>query len=177
VRADPYAVVATGMGAAGGALHGGASLGVETMLAAAASPQDVPRVVGSVLRRGERIPGFGHFVYRAGDPRAAFLLDRIGAAVPGSPRLEVAQALVAEVARRGLPSPNIDFALGVLASASGMVTGAGEAVFAVARTAGWLGHALEEYARRTPLRPRAKYTGPPGDQGGGNQDGLPPHSD
>ena len=177
VRADPYAVVATGMGAAGGALHGGASLGVETMLAAAASPQDVPRVVGSVLRRGERIPGFGHFVYRAGDPRAAFLLDRIRAAVPGSPRLEVAQALVAEVARRGLPSPNIDFALGVLASASGMVTGAGEAVFAVARTAGWLGHALEEYARRTPLRPRAKYTGPPGDQGGGNQDGLPPHSD
>ena len=177
VRADPYAVVATGLGAAGGALHGGASLGVEAMLAAAGSPADVPRVVSSVLRRGERIPGFGHFVYRAGDPRAAFLLDRIGAAVPGSPRLEVAQALVAEVARRGLPSPNIDFALGVLASASGMVTGAGEAVFAVARTAGWLGHALEEYARRTPLRPRAKYTGPPGDQGGGNQDGLPPHSD
>ena len=176
VRADPYAVVATGMGAA-------ASI-VSTPRDAppcsappAASPQDVPRVVGSVLRRGERIPGFGHFVYRAGDPRAAFLLDRIRAAVPGSPRLEVAQALVAEVARRGLPSPNIDFALGVLASASGMVTGAGEAVFAVARTAGWLGHALEEYARRTPLRPRAKYTGPPGDQGGGNQDGLPPHSD
>jgi len=159
------------MGAAGGALHGGASLGVETMLAAAAGPADVPRVVGSVLRRGERIPGFGHFVYRAGDPRAAFLLARIEAAVPGSPRLEVAEALAAEVARRGLPSPNIDFALGVLASVSGMVTGAAEAVFAIARTAGWLGHALEEYARQTPLRPRARYTGPPG----GNQDGtLPP---
>jgi citrate synthase len=172
VRADPYAVVATGMGAAGGALHGGASLGVETMLAAAAGPADVPRVVGSVLRRGERIPGFGHFVYRAGDPRAAFLLARIEAAAPGSPRLEVAQALAAEVARRGLPSPNIDFALGVLASVSGMVTGAAEAVFAIARTAGWLGHALEEYARRTPLRPRAMYTGPPG----GNQDGTLPHS-
>src|SRR5215472_11980316 len=79
VRADPYAVVATGLGAVGGALHGGASLGVETMLAAAAGPADVPRVVGSVLRRGERIPGFGHFVYRAGDPRAAFLLAQIEA--------------------------------------------------------------------------------------------------
>jgi len=172
VRADPYAVVATGMGAAGGALHGGASLGVETMLASAAGPADVPRVVGSVLRRGERIPGFGHFVYRAGDPRAAFLLAQIEVTAPGSLRLEVAQALVAEVARRGLPSPNIDFALGVLASVSGMVTGAGEAVFAVARTAGWLGHALEEYARRTPLRPRARYTGP----AGGNQGGPLLHS-
>jgi len=173
VRADPYAVVATGMGAVGGALHGGASLGVETMLAAAAGPADVPRVVGSVLRRGERIPGFGHFVYRAGDPRAAFLLAQIEATAPGSPRLEVTQTLVAEVARRGLPSPNIDFALGALASVSGMVTGAGEAVFAVARTAGWLGHALEEYARRTPLRPRARYTGP----AGGNQAGPLLHSD
>jgi citrate synthase len=172
VRADPYAVVATGMGAAGGALHGGASLGVETMLASAAGPADVPRVVGSVLRRGERIPGFGHFVYRAGDPRAAFLLAQIEATAPGSLRLEVAQALAAEVAQRGLPSPNIDFALGVLASVSGMVTGAGEAVFAVARTAGWLGHALEEYARRTPLRPRARYTGP----AGGNQGGPLLHS-
>jgi citrate synthase len=172
VRADPYAVVATGMGAAGGALHGGASLGVEAMLGAAGSPADVPRVVGSVLRRGERIPGFGHFVYRAGDPRAVFLLGEVRAAAPGSARLEVAEALMAEVARRGLPSPNIDFALGVLASVSGMVTGAGGAVFAVARTAGWLGHALEEYARRTPLRPRARYTGP----GGGNQGGPPPPS-
>jgi len=172
VRADPYAVVATGLGALGGALHGGASLGVETMLGAAGSPADVPRVVGSVLRRGERIPGFGHFIYRAGDPRAAFLLGEIRAVAPGSERLEVAEALAAEVARRGLPGPNVDFALGVLASVSGMVTGAGEAVFAVARTAGWLGHALEEYAGSTPLRPRARYTGP----GAGNQGGLPPPS-
>jgi citrate synthase len=169
VRADPYAVVATGMGAAGGALHGGASLGVEATLAAAADPADVPRVVGSLLRRGERIPGFGHFVYRDADPRAAFLLARIRAAAPGSPRLAVAGALAAEVASRALPGPNIDFALGVLASVSGMVTGAGEAVFAIARTAGWIGHALEEYARRTPLRPRARYTGPPAGQAEENQ--------
>jgi citrate synthase len=176
VRADPYAVVATGMGAACGALHGGASLGVEAMLAAAADPADVPRVVGSLLRRGERIPGFGHFVYRDGDPRAAFLLARIRAAVPDSPRLAVAGALAAEVASRSLPGPNIDFALGVLASVSGMVTGAGEAVFAIARTAGWIGHALEEYARRTPLRPRARYTGPPAGQADGNQEVPLPHS-
>jgi citrate synthase len=176
VRADPYAVVATGLGAAGGALHGGASLGVEAMLSAAASPGDVPRVVGSLLRRGERIPGFGHFVYRAGDPRAAFLLGEIRARAAGSPRLEVADALVREVVGRGLPTPNIDFALAALASVAGLVAGAAEAVFAVARTAGWIGHALEEYARHTPLRPRARYTGPHHAGPGGNQDGVPPPS-
>ena len=174
VRADPYAVVATGLGAAGGALHGGASLGVEAMLAAAAGPQDVTRAVGSLLRRGERIPGFGHFVYRAGDPRAAFLLGEIRARAPGSPRLAVADALVREVVGRGLPTPNIDFALAVLASVAGMVPGAAEAVFAVARTAGWIGHALEEYARHAPLRPRARYTGPHYPAPDGNQQGVPP---
>ena len=174
VRADPYAVVATGLGAAGGALHGGASLGVEAILAAAAGPQDVTRVVGSLLRRGERIPGFGHFVYRAGDPRAAFLLGEIRARAPGSPRLAVADALVREVVGRGLPTPNIDFALAVLASVAGMVPGAAEAVFAVARTAGWIGHAIEEYARRTPLRPRARYTGPHYPEPDGNRQAAPP---
>ncbi len=59
VRADPYAVVATGMGAVGGLLHGGASLGAEAMLAAASGPGDVPRVVGELLRRGRRCPGSG----------------------------------------------------------------------------------------------------------------------
>jgi citrate synthase len=161
VRADPYAVVATGLGALGGALHGGASLGAEAMLAAARDPAGAPRVVGDLLRRGERVPGFGHFVYRAGDPRAGLLLALIRRAVPASPRLAVADAVLAETHRRALPEPNIDFALAVLASSAGMITGAGEAVFAIARTAGWLAHGLEEYAARTPLRPRAVYTGPP----------------
>ena len=54
-----------------------------------------------------------------------------------------------------------------------MVPGAAEAVFAVARAAGWIGHALEEYARHTPLRPRARYTGPRYPAPGGNQQGTP----
>jgi citrate synthase len=160
VRADPYAVVATGLGAVGGALHGGASLGAETMLAAAQDPAGAPRVVGELLRRGERVPGFGHFVYRGGDPRAGLLLAMVASAVPASPRLAVVDSVLAEMHRRALPEPNIDFALAVLASCAGMIRGAGEVIFAVARTAGWLAHAVEEYTARTPLRPRAVYTGP-----------------
>ena len=161
VRADPYAVVATGLGAVGGALHGGASLGAEAMLAAAAGPDDVPRVVGELLRRGEKVPGFGHFVYRAGDPRAVLLLDLVRRAAPKSGQLAVAEAVLAEVRRKSLPEPNIDFAIATLARVAGMVRGSGEAVFAVARTAGWIAHALEAYAGPGPLRPRAVYIGRP----------------
>jgi citrate synthase len=161
VRADPYAVVGTGLGAVSGALHGGASLGAETLLAAASGPGDVPRVVAELLRRGEKVPGFGHFVYRGGDPRATVLLDLVRRAAPKSGQLAVAEAVLAEVRHKSLPEPNIDFALATLARVAGMVRGAGEAIFAVSRTAGWVAHALEAYSGPGPLRPRAVYTGRP----------------
>jgi citrate synthase len=160
MRADPYAVVATGLGAMGGALHGGAALGAELMLASAESPDEVPRVVGDLLRRGERLPGFGHFVYKDGDPRANLLLQVVEAYAADSPRLAVASAVLADVRRRSLPEPNIEFALAVLAAVAGMVRGAGEAIFAVSRTVGWVAHALEEYDRNIPIRPRGVYVGP-----------------
>jgi citrate synthase len=159
VRADPYAVVGTGLGAMSGALHGGAALGAEVLVLSAADPADAPRVVGELLRRGERIPGLGHFVYQAGDPRSVLLLDLIRKAAPDSGRLAVAEAVLAEARRRALPAPNIEFALAVLSTVAGMIPGAGEAIFAVARTAGWLAHALEEYVRATPIRPRGVYIG------------------
>jgi citrate synthase len=159
VRADPYAVVSTGLGVMSGTLHGAASLGTETMLATATRPEDVPRVVGELLRRGEKVPGFGHLVYRAGDPRATLLLDLVRRAAPKSAQLAVAEAVLAEVRRKSLPEPNMDFAIATMARVAGMIRGSGEAVFAVARTAGWIAHALEAYAGPGPLRLRAVYTG------------------
>ena len=160
VRADPYAVVATGLGAVGGALHGGASLAAETMLGLAAEPADAPRVVGDLLRRGQRIMGFGHFAYPAGDPRSVLLLRALEEYAPASPRLAVARAVIAEARRRALPEPNVDFTVAALTSVAGLVPGAGEAIFAVARAAGWIAHALEEYDRHAPIRPRGVYVGP-----------------
>ena len=159
VRADPYAVVGTGLGAVSGILHGGASLGTEALIAAARRPADVPRVVAELLRRGEKVPGFGHSVYRGGDPRAIVLLDLIRRAAPKSGQLAVAEALLAEVRQKSLPEPNVDFALAAMARVAGMIRGAGEAVFAVARVTGWIAHALEAYATDGILRPRAVYTG------------------
>jgi citrate synthase len=174
VRADPYAVVSAGLAAASGSLHGGASLAAEALLAeidrpgaarpAAASRrvrERAGRVLGERLRRGERLRGFGHPLYPDGDPRAAHLLARLRQAAAGSPRMAVVDALVAATRRRGLPPPNVDLALAALGHVAGMTRGAGEAIFAVGRAAGWLAHALEEYERGTPIRLRAVYTGPP----------------
>jgi len=162
VRADPFAVVSAGLATASGALHAGASLHIETLLAEVRRPDQAARAVGEWLRRGERIRGFGHPLYRGGDPRGAFLLERLREAVAGSGRLASAEVVLDAARRRRLPAPNVDFALATLASVAGMTRGASEAIFAVGRTAGWLAHALEEYQRGTPIRPRAAYTGPAG---------------
>lgn len=159
-KADPYAVVLTGLGVLGGPLHGGASYGAERLLAEVAEPGQAARVIAERVRRGERIPGFGHTVYKNGDARGTALLDRVEAAAPGHDRLAAARAVLAEMRRRRLPEHNVDLALAALVSVSGMIPGAGEAIFAVARTAGWLAHAMEEYARGTLLRLRAHYVGP-----------------
>ncbi|TDE22006.1 hypothetical protein E1295_46595, partial [Nonomuraea mesophila] len=160
-RADPYAVVLTGLGVLGGPLHGGASYGAERLLAEVGEPRQAARVITDRVRRGERVPGFGHRVYDNGDGRGRALLDLVERAVPGHERVAAGVAVLAEMRRRRLPESNIDFALAVLTAVSGMAGGAGEAIFAVARAAGWLAHAMEEYERGSLLRLRASYTGPP----------------
>jgi citrate synthase len=160
VRANPYAVVGAALGVVSGALHGGASLGAEALLAEVARPDDAARVIGERLRRGERLPGFGHQVYAGEDPRAVALLELVRQAAAGSARLAAVEAVLDAVRQRRLPAANVDFALAALAHLGGMVHGAAEAIFAVGRVAGWLAHAFEEYQRATPIRLRASYTGP-----------------
>ncbi|MBS3941761.1 MAG: hypothetical protein KG028_12460, partial [Actinobacteria bacterium] len=76
------------------------------------------------------------------------------------PRLGPLRAVLEVARRRGLPPPSIDAALAGLTHAIGAPPGAGEFVFAVARTAGWMAHAIEQYAEPRLLRPKAVYTGP-----------------
>ena len=159
MRADPYAVVATGLGAMGGALHGGAALGAELMLGAASSAADAPRVVGDLLRRGERLPGFGHFVYTRSVTRArtcccsSWAITRPARHSSPSPWPSPTRPAACPARAQHRVRP------GGAARVAGMVRGAGEAIFATGRSAGWLAHALEEYERNIPIRPRGVYTG------------------
>lgn len=161
IAADPYAVVGVGLSALGGAMQAVASLAVEDLLSEVTRPRHAAVAIGERLRRGDRLPGFGHRLYPDGDPRAPVLLQLLRRCWRGKPRLDAIDAVIAACGERRLPAPNIDFMLASLAHLAGMQRGASEAIFAVARTAGWLAHAIEEYARRTSIRPRAVYVGVP----------------
>jgi citrate synthase len=154
--ADPYAVVLAGLASASGPLHGASSLEVRPLLARAA--RHGPAVaLGEVLSRGGAVHGFGQPLYPDGDPRAAELLARLRA-LPHS--VAAVEGVLALASSRGMPPPNCDFALAALAHVSDMVPGASEAIFVLARAAGWAAHAMEEYAERTSFRLRATYVGP-----------------
>jgi citrate synthase len=164
IQADPYSVVCVGLSALGGSLHSVASLAAEDLLAGVAGSEPASVVIGERLRRGERLPGFGHRLHPDGDPRAQLLLEGLRDGNASTARLDQVETVLAATSARGLPAPNVDFALAAIAHVAGMERGASEAIFAVARAAGWLAHAIEEYeAAETGWRGRrAIYISPPG---------------
>lgn len=153
--ADPYLVLQAGLAVLGGPLHGGASEQARSLVREAASTS-AAEAIGRRLGNGERIPGFGHRVYESADPRADVVFRVLGEDVP-----PVVPEIAAVMSERRLPFPNIDFALAAAAEHYEFVDGATEAVFAVARTVGWLAHAIEEYEHALRFRPRAAYVGRP----------------
>jgi citrate synthase len=161
MEADPYAVIAVGLNSLGGPLHSVASLAAEDLLAEISRPAEASGAVNSRLRRGNPLPGFGHRLYPNGDPRAGFLLRRLRGAGGSAARLNVIDSVLDLTRSRELPPPNVDFALAAFAHVFGLVRGASEAIFGVARSSGWIAHALEQYDRGVRLRPRLVYIGAP----------------
>ncbi len=120
----------------------------------------VGSVVSDHLRHRNQVPGFGHPLYPEGDPRASALLDLVRAADVDPARLAVVEAVEAVMTEGAPVPPNVDFGLAALAHVAGFDVGAGEAIFAVARSAGWIAHAIEEYAEPgNRFRARARYVG------------------
>ncbi|MCG7523814.1 citrate synthase [Streptomyces sp. OfavH-34-F] len=160
-RAHPYAVVSAGLGVLEGPLHGAASGLAHRMLAEVLQRGGAAPVVADHLRAGRPVPGLGHRLYTGEDPRARALFDLLAHVPQAGPALSAAREVVATVARDTTLHANVDLALAVLSVSSGMPAEAGETVFAIARTAGWIAHALEEYGE-SPLRmrPSGHYTGP-----------------
>jgi citrate synthase len=164
-RANPYAAVTAALGTLDGPLHGTVSEDVHALLTRAAGPSGPAGAVSEWLRREQRLPGFGHPLYTRGDPRARAalpLLRRLGRASAVRRRLQVVEQVRRAASARAPAAPNSDFCLGALAFVAAMPPDAGEAIFAIARTAGWVAHVLEEYGE-APLRFRARaiYSGAP----------------
>jgi citrate synthase len=155
-----------------GPLHGGAPGPTLDMLDEAAASGDVAAWAAAKLAAGERLMGFGHRVFKNGDPRALVLrgaLERLRAALgPAVGRLafaaevERAVAAASAAARPGRPplQPNVEINAALLLDAVGLPRAAFTPVFAVARCAGWLAHALEQRAENRLIRPSSAYVGP-----------------
>jgi citrate synthase len=114
--------------------------------------------VAGRLQRGERIPGFGQPLYPGGDPRAVSILGALaasGLSRRAAPVLQIGREVGELIGRR----PNLDFALGAVSCVLGLPRGSGLGMFLLGRTAGWIAHAIEQYASGTLIRPRARYTG------------------
>ncbi|WP_210576879.1 citrate synthase [Streptomyces sp. GESEQ-4] len=160
-RAHAYAAVSAGLGVIEGPLHGAASGLVHRLLLDVLDQGDAGPVIADELRSGRRIPGLGHRLYAGEDPRARALFALLEDIPRAAPALAAARDIVATTARHTPLHANVDLALAVLTASSGMPATAGETIFAVARTAGWIAHALEEYGERPlRMRPSGLYEGP-----------------
>jgi citrate synthase len=164
---DMHSAVVAALGTLKGPLHGGANeqvmLGLEAIRATGGDPIDaVSSQVTQRLRRGEKIMGFGHRVYRAEDPRAAHLRQMSAelAAARGDDTYYRMSRRMEEVvfAEKGL-YPNVDFYAATVYHYLGIPTDLFTPVFSASRMAGWTAHVIEQHADNRLIRPDSEYIG------------------
>ena len=161
--ADLHSAIVAAIGALKGPLHGGANEKVMDILEAAGGPERAEAWLRQALARKERIMGFGHRVYKAGDVRAGILKPyaRRAAEAAGATHWEE----TAEVIERILGDeknlfPNLDWPAGRLYHALGLDVPLYTPIFVMARVAGWSAHFIEQHENNRLIRPRSRYTGP-----------------
>jgi citrate synthase len=145
--------VLSGLATLSGPLHGRASLGVSELV------DGVERAGAEVairqwLSQGRPIAGFGHPLYPQGDPRATALLQQFPLPKPYADLRDAVEDTIGE-------RSNVDFALAAVTKVFDLPHEAPLVLFALGRCAGWLAHALEQVTTGHPIRPRARYVGPP----------------
>lgn len=148
-------MVIAGLAALEGAKHGGTTARIAALWDSLHGSRDLTGAFAERLQRGEPMDGFGHPLYKHGDPRARVLLEML----PRSRTTTFARELAAAAHAVLGEAPNVDFALVAVARALGLPSGAALTLFAIGRTIGWIGHAIEQYEKNALIRPRAKYVG------------------
>jgi citrate synthase len=156
---NPYAVVMAGLAALEGPRHGGAAARVTSMLDALRRNRHLATAIAERLRRGETIEGFGHPLYRTGDPRAAAIMELLRERFANAAERRYVEEVADAAAAALRDKPNIDFALAALTRVLRLPPASPLTIFAIGRTVGWIGHAIEQYASGQLIRPRARYVG------------------
>lgn len=161
-ESDFYSAVVAGIGAIKGPLHGGAIDDVMRMLIDMQTPERAAAFVDEALSARRKLPGFGHRVYRAGDPRARQLRglaqqleasrgagNWFAIATAAEQRMQEAKGIIANVDYFAAPVLyHLGFPLNVFTN-----------VIASTRIVGWSAHIMEQYAKNRLIRPRALYVG------------------
>jgi citrate synthase len=158
-----YSSIMSAIGTLKGELHGGANEQVMRMLLEVGSPKRLEAYLDEAIAAKRKVMGFGHRVYKDGDPRAA-ILKRMSAeltAETGRPELYEMSAAMEEYMhdRKGL-IPNVDFYSATVYFSMGIPIDLFTPIFAASRVAGWCAHVLEQYQNNRIYRPRGKYVGP-----------------
>jgi len=159
---DMYSAMTTAIGTLKGPLHGGANEGVIKMLQEIGSIEKVDAYVHDCLAQKKKIMGIGHRVYKTLDPRAPHLkrmAQKLSAKL-GEPKWIQMSERIAELMlkEKGL-NANVDFYSATVYYSLGIPTDLFTPVFAIARTAGWTAHVLEQLADNRLIRPQSIYTG------------------
>ena len=168
--ADMHAAITGAAAALKGPLHGGANQDVMHLLLSCQDAPTAERKVRQMLENGQKVPGFGHRVYRTFDPRAHFLRKmskQLGEAAGNTKWYDMSERLIPILRDTpgvdGKPrnlNPNVDFFSASAYYTMGIPIDLFTPIFAIARVAGWTAHVLEQHENNRIIRPTDDYTGP-----------------
>ncbi len=167
-ESDIYSAMTGAIGSLRGPLHGGANEGVMKMLNQIPAVADCEKFIQDKLAKKDKIPGFGHRIYKAYDPRAAHLkvlAEQLAHDTGNMALYEKSTAIEAvmnrEKAAKGI-YPNVDFYSATTYHCIGLPLDLFTPCFVIARVGGWGAHAIEQFSDNRLFRPDADYTGPHG---------------
>lgn len=160
---DIYSGITAAIGALKGPLHGGANERVMAMLMEIDNIDNVEPYIMEALNNKVKIMGFGHRVYKNGDPRAKHLreMSKQLTAITGEPKWYEMSIKIDDIvtSEKGL-LPNVDFYSASVYHSLGIKHDLFTPIFAISRMSGWIAHILEQYSNNRLIRPRAEYVGP-----------------
>ncbi|GAB2722899.1 citrate synthase [Paenibacillus thermoaerophilus] len=160
---DIYSGVTSAIGALKGPLHGGANEAVMAMLEEIGTMDNIEPYIQRKLNNKEKIMGFGHRVYKNGDPRAKHLQKmsaELGKITGNTTWYEMSVKIEELVTGQKGLKPNVDFYSASVYTSLGIPRDLFTPIFAISRVSGWTAHILEQYSDNRLIRPRAEYVGP-----------------
>jgi len=159
---DMYSAITTAIGTLKGPLHGGANEGVIKMLLEIGAPDKVDAYVENALAQKHKIMGIGHRVYKTLDPRAPHLREmaqKLSAKVGEAKWIQMSDRIAKLMLERKHLNANVDFYSATVYYSLGIPTDLFTPIFAIALTAGWTSHSLEQRSDNRLIRPQSHYTG------------------